>query len=130
MSARDFPGCPLSASLEFRNVRAPISRSDRDYRTQIAYRAIVVPYSPKGSVLRSRWSFGVGVGGFSLNLLPFRFLGQLAFEAFPLSGLQKKGVFLNLLDDALLLNLSLEAPKRAFYGFTIEDPDLCQSVPP
>ena len=90
----------------------------------------VVQYSPKGSVLRSRWSFGVGVGGFSLNLLPFRFLGQLAFEAFPLSGLQKKGVFLDLLDDALLLNLSFEAPKGAFDGFTIEDSDLCQSVPP
>jgi len=99
-------------------------------RLQIAYCAIRYAVLPEGSVLRSRWSFGVGVGGFSLNLLPFCFLGQLAFEAFPLSGLQKKGVFLNLLDDALLLYLSLEAPKRAFYGFTIEDPDLCQSVPP
>jgi hypothetical protein len=81
-------------------------------------------------VLGSRWSFGVGVGGFTLHLLPFCFLGQLAFEAFPLSGLQKKGVFLDLLDDALLLNLSFKAPKGAFDGFTIEDSDLCQSVPP
>jgi hypothetical protein len=80
--------------------------------------------------LGSGWSLGVGVGGFSLHLFPFCFLGQLALEAFPLSGLQKKGVFLDLLDDALLLNLSFEAPKGAFDGFTIEDPDLCQSVPP
>jgi len=80
--------------------------------------------------LGSWWSFGVGVGGFSLHLLPFGLLGQLAFETFPLSGLQKKGVFLDLLDDALLLNLSFEAPKGAFDGFAIEDPDLCQSVPP
>ena len=82
------------------------------------------------SVLGSRRSFGIGVGGFSLHLLPFCFLGQLAFEAFPFPGLQKEGVFLDILDDALLLNLSLEAPQGAFYGFAIEDPDLSQSVPP
>jgi hypothetical protein len=76
------------------------------------------------------WSLGIGVGGFTLHLLPFSLLRQLALEAFPLSGLQKKGVFLDLLDDALLLNLSFEAPKGAFDGLSIEDPDLCQSVPP
>jgi len=85
---------------------------------------------PTRLVLRSWWSFGIGVDGFSLHLFPFCFLSQLAFEAFPLSGLQEKGVFLDLLDDALLLNLSFEAPKGTFDGFTIEDPDLCQSVPP
>jgi hypothetical protein len=65
-----------------------------------------------------------------LYFLTFGFAGQLTLEAFPLSGFEEKGVFLDLLDDALLLNLPLESPKGALDGFAIEDPNLCQSMPP
>jgi len=36
-------------------------------------------------------------------------------------------VFLYLLDDAFLLDLPFEAPKRAFNGFSVENPDFCQN---
>jgi hypothetical protein len=81
-------------------------------------------------ILIPRWSFGIDVGGLTLHLLAFGFLGQFALEAFPLSRLQEKGVFLDILDDALLLNLPLESPKSALDGFAIEHPNCCQIMPP
>jgi hypothetical protein len=65
-----------------------------------------------------------------LHLLAFCFLCQLTLEPFPFAGFKKEGVFLYLLDYALLLNLSLKTPKGALDGFAIEYPNLCQSKPP
>jgi len=43
---------------------------------------------------------------------------------------QKKGMSLDLLNNAFLLDLSLETAKRALNGFSCENPDFCQNVPP
>jgi hypothetical protein len=74
--------------------------------------------------------FGIAFQRISSHLLSSEFLRQLTLQAPPLSRLQKKRVFLDFLDNALLLNLELETPKGAFKGFTIENPDLGQSVHP
>jgi hypothetical protein len=81
-------------------------------------------------ILSSRRSLGVYVGRLTLYFLTLGFLGQFTFETFPLSGLQKKGVLLHILDDAFLLNLPLESPKSALDGFAIEHPNCCQIMPP
>src|SRR5437867_5646561 len=73
---------------------------------------------------------GVAFRGWSSRLFAFELLGQSALDAFLFSGLQIIGVFLKLLDNAFLLNLSLEAPKSALHRLTFENPDLGQSVPP
>jgi hypothetical protein len=88
-------------------------------------RTIVVPRA-----LLTWRCFGIAFQRISSYLLSFEFLRQLTLQALPFSRLQKKRVFLNFLDNALLLNLALETPKGAFNGFTIENPDLGQSVPP
>jgi hypothetical protein len=75
-------------------------------------------------------SLGVTIGGLPSDLLAFEFLGQLTLQAFLFSGLEKKGVSFDLLDDAFLLDLPLETAKSAFDGFAIENPDFCQNVPP
>jgi hypothetical protein len=66
----------------------------------------------------------------SSHLLAFEFLRQFTLKALLFSRFQKKGVFLHFLDNALLLNLSLEPPKGALNGFAVENPDLCQNMPP
>ena len=66
----------------------------------------------------------------SSHLLAFELLSQLTFEAFLLSRLDVEGVFLGFLDNAFLLNLTLEAPKGALNGLTFEHPNLGQSMPP
>jgi hypothetical protein len=66
----------------------------------------------------------------SSHLLAFEFLRQFTFEPLLFSGFQKKGVSLHLLNNAFLLDLPLEAAKRAFNGFSVEKPDFCQNVPP
>jgi hypothetical protein len=64
------------------------------------------------------------------HLLTFKFLRQFTFKPFLFSGFQKKGVPLHLLNNAFLLDLSLETAKRALNGFSVENPDFCQNVPP
>jgi hypothetical protein len=81
--------------------------------------------------LLAAWrSLGVAIGGLPADLLAFEFLGQFTLQAFLFSGLEKKGVSLDLLNDAFLLDLPLETAKGAFDGFAIENPDFCQNVPP
>ena len=74
--------------------------------------------------------FGVSISGLSSHLLAFEFLSQFTLEPLLFAGLQKKGVLLDLFENALLLNLSLETPKGALNGFAVENPDFCQTVPP
>jgi hypothetical protein len=66
----------------------------------------------------------------SSHLLAFEFLSQFTLEPLLFAGFQKKGVLLDLFENALLLNLSLETPKGALNGFAVENPDFCQTVPP
>jgi len=66
----------------------------------------------------------------SSHLLAFEFLRQFTLEALLFAGLQKKGVPLHLLDNALLLNLSLETPKGALEGFAVVNSHFCQNMPP
>jgi hypothetical protein len=79
----------------------------------------------------SSWRrFRVVFRGLSSHFLAFELLSQLTFEAFILYGLHVEGVFLDFLDNAFLLNLSLEAPKGALNGLTFEHPNLGQNMPP
>jgi hypothetical protein len=80
--------------------------------------------------LAARRCLGVAIRGLPSDFFPFEFLGQFTLQALLFSGLEKKGVSLDLLDDAFLLDLPLEAAKSAFDGFAIENPDFCQNVPP
>jgi hypothetical protein len=66
----------------------------------------------------------------SSDLLPFEFLRQFALKALLFTRFQKERVLLNLFDNALLLNLALEAPEGAFDGFTVKNADFCQNFPP
>jgi hypothetical protein len=66
----------------------------------------------------------------SSHLLAFEFLSQFTLEPLLFAGFQKKGVLLDLFENALLLHLSLETPKGALNGFAVENPDFCQTVPP
>jgi len=79
------------------------------------------------AALREFW---VTISGLSSDLLAFEFLRQFALEPPLFSGFQKKGVSLQLLNNAFLLDLSLETAKCALDGFSIENPDFCQNVPP
>src|SRR3989442_3502411 len=81
-------------------------------------------------ILSSWRRLRVAVPGLSSHLLAFELLSQLTFDAFLFSGLHVEGVFLDFLDDAFLLNLSLEAPKGALNGLTFEHPNFGQSMPP
>jgi hypothetical protein len=60
----------------------------------------------------------------------FEFLRQFTLEAPLLAGFQKKRVLLDLLENAFLLNLSLETPKGAVHGFAVVNSHLCQNMPP
>lgn len=51
-------------------------------------------------------------------------------RALLLTRLQVIGVLLDILDDVLLLDLSLEASKRAFNGLAFLHPDFGQSLTP
>ena len=99
--------------------------------------AVYVPFLKSGwpdsselLILGSCRRLRVGIGRLSSYLLAFELLGQLTLEALPFSGFQKVGVFLHFLDNAFLLHLSFETPERALNRFTIENPDLSQSMPP
>src|SRR5689334_11593176 len=72
----------------------------------------------------------VAFPGLSSHLLAFELLSQLTFEAFLFPRLHVEGVFLDFLDNAFLLNLTLEAPKGALHGLTFEYPNFGQSMPP
>jgi hypothetical protein len=75
-------------------------------------------------------SFGVTISGLSSHLLAFEFLRQFTLKPLLFSGFQKKRVLLHGLNNAFLLDLSLETPKGALNGFAFENPDFCQNVPP
>src|SRR5947207_1043167 len=77
-------------------------------------------------MLRSWRHLRVAVAGLSSHLLAFELLRQLTFEAFLFSRLHVEGVFLDFLNNAFLLNLTLEAPKGALHGLTFEHPNLGQ----
>jgi len=66
----------------------------------------------------------------SSDLFTFEFLRQFTLEPLLFSGFQKKGVPLHFLNNAFLLDLSLETAKCALNGFSVENPDFCQNVPP
>ena len=74
--------------------------------------------------------FGINIRGFSSHLLAFEFLRQFTLKPLLFSGFQKKRVLLHGLNNAFLLDLSLETPKGALNGFAFENPDFCQNVPP
>jgi len=64
------------------------------------------------------------------TFLRLSFLRQFTLKPLLFSGFQKKRVLLHGLDNAFLLDLSLETPKGALNGFAFENPDFCQNVPP
>ena len=66
----------------------------------------------------------------SSYLLAFEFPRQFTLEPLLFAGFQEEGVFLHVLDNAFLLDLSLETAKRALNGFSLEHPNFCQIVPP
>src|SRR5437870_10683297 len=72
----------------------------------------------------------VAVTGLSPHLLAFELLSQLTLETSLFSRLHVERVFLDFLDNAFLLNLSLEAPKGALNGLTFEHLNFGQSMPP
>ena len=72
----------------------------------------------------------VAFRGLPPHFLAFELLSQRTLEAFLFPGLQIVGVFLDFLDNTFLLNLPLETPKGALNGFTFENPNFCQSMPP
>src|SRR5207249_4299987 len=67
-------------------------------------------------------NFSVSFRGLSPYLFALELLSQCTLDAFLFSGLQIIGVFLKILDNAFLLNLSFEAPKGALNRFTFENP--------
>jgi hypothetical protein len=81
-------------------------------------------------MLRFWCRFRVGVPGLPPHFLTFSFLSKLALKAFLFSRLHVEGVFLHILNNAFLLNLSLEAPKGAFNGLTFVHPNFGQVIPP
>jgi hypothetical protein len=78
----------------------------------------------------SRRSFRIGVGGLTSYFLTLEFLGQFALETLLFPRFQEKGVFLDLFNNALLLDLAFETPKGALNGLTVKYPNLCQNMPP
>jgi hypothetical protein len=81
--------------------------------------------------MRSSWRhLRVAIPRLAPDLLALELLSQLTFEASFFSRLHVKGVFLNFLDNAFLLNLALEAPKGALNGLTFEHSNSGQSMPP
>jgi len=66
----------------------------------------------------------------SPHLFAFEFLCQFTLKSLLFSGFQKKGVLLDILNDAFLLDLPLETAEGALNGFAVENPDFCQNVPP
>jgi len=64
------------------------------------------------------------------SLLAFEFLCQFTLEALLFAGFEKKRVLLDVLENALLLNPSLETPQGAIHGFAVVNLHLCQNMPP
>ena len=65
--------------------------------------------------------------GFPPQLFPGSFSCQRLFRSAFVPGFQIEGVLLDVLDDVFLLDLSLEAAKRAFDRLTILHLDLSQN---
>jgi hypothetical protein len=63
---------------------------------------------------------------FPARLFPVSLTGQRLLDPFLLSRLQVKGVSLDLLDNVLLLDLTLEAAKGVFERFTLLQFYFCQ----
>src|SRR2546427_12116190 len=70
----------------------------------------------------------VAVTGLSSHLLAFELLSQLTLETSLFSRLHVEVVFLDFLDNAFLLNLTLEAPKGALHGLTFEHSNFGQII--
>src|SRR5439155_18384425 len=68
----------------------------------------------------------LAVTGLAAHFLAFKLLSQLTLEASLFSRLHIEGVFLDFLNDAFLLNLTLKAPKGALHGLTFKHPNLGQ----
>lgn len=60
-------------------------------------------------------TLGAELAGFLSIALP----SQRLFDSFLLARFQIEGMFLQILDDILLLDLAFETAKRAFQGFTL-----------
>src|SRR5262245_12895856 len=82
-----------------------------------------------GSSTRGRSCGGSAPRGNLVGLAPLllagTFAGQGLLGAPFVAGLQIKGVFLDVLDDVFLLDLSLETAERAFDGLAFLDADFC-----
>jgi hypothetical protein len=92
--------------------------------------AVCSSAAPTLCLLAAGRCFGVTICGLSPHLLAFEFLRQFTLEPLLFSGFQKKGVSLYLLNNAFLLDLSLETAKGALNGFSFKNADFCQNVPP
>ena len=64
---------------------------------------------------------------FAALLFPRPLPRERLLRAAPIAGLQVEGVLLDILDDIFLLDLPLEAPKRAFNRFAFLDLDFSQA---
>ena len=62
--------------------------------------------------------------------LPRALAGECLLGAAFVAGLQVEGVFLDVLDDVLLLELAFEPPEGTFNGFTFLNLDFRQSSTP
>jgi hypothetical protein len=112
-----------SASKTF-TVERTVSRLNGDCDWQYFARA---SFRGTYDLLGVPWRcLGVRFSRLSSHLLAFEFLRQFTLEALLFAGLQKR-VPLHLLDNALLLNLSLETPKGALERFAVVNSHLCQN---
>src|SRR5579884_4269663 len=80
--------------------------------------------------MRCSWRrLRIAVRRLAAHFLAFELLREFAFKTFLFSRFHIEGVFLDFLDDAFLLNLSLKAPKRALNGLTFKHSNLGQKLP-
>lgn len=80
--------------------------------------------------MAARGCFGVDIRGLSPHFLAFKLLRQFALQAAPFPRFEEKGVSLYVFDDAFLLDLPFKTAQSAFDGFSFENPNFCQVMPP
>jgi len=81
--------------------------------------------------MKSRWMLVTSAGDgrlldYATELLAIPLARQGRLEAGFLSRGNKEGMPFHFPNDVLLLDFPLEAPKGAFEGFIISEPNLCQ----
>jgi len=102
--------------------------SRRENKLGSAFRALEITilelrHNPPGyleRVVTDRWKpVRLVLFDFPARLFPVSLAGQRLLDPLFLSRLQVEGVPLDLLDNVLLLDLSLEAPQSVFERFTV-----------